>query len=410
MDVKSILNETLLSSTAHGIPNILRAKSTLLKMIWSFFLTLSLIVCFYFLKKALTGYFDHEVVTKIVVTNEISSEFPSIKICHQNGHFISNYTNQTSDTVINYIDSDIKVLLPYCKFNSIDCDLANDFSVEYDIFYGYCLIFNNGKNFTGNSTPKKEMKRVGKDNGLILKLFIKNSYSAEKNNGLRILIFNSSSNSIINRICEGIDISTGLETNVILNRLFIYKKETPYSDCISEIEDFESDLLKLIINSGYAYRQNDCLDLCTWDLIFQSYNCSISGISPLNSLSPCNSSLTYYITSSIYNYNNIFIKSFENIKNVCLPKCPLECSSIQYNPVLYHGIGNKDIQNNKDNKLLLNMFYDTLSFTTVTEFPKTETIELILNVGGTLGLFIGISVLSFANKKLSNEQNIEGKN
>ena len=42
-----------------------------------------------------------------------------------------------------------------------------------------------------------------------------------------------------------------------------------------------------------------------------------------------------------------------------------------------------------------NIFYDSLSYKTIEESAKTGWIDLISNIGGTLGLFLGISLLSF---------------
>jgi hypothetical protein len=41
------------------------------------------------------------------------------------------------------------------------------------------------------------------------------------------------------------------------------------------------------------------------------------------------------------------------------------------------------------------VFYDRLSFNEITEKPSFTFVDLISNVGGTFGLFIGISLLSF---------------
>jgi hypothetical protein len=41
------------------------------------------------------------------------------------------------------------------------------------------------------------------------------------------------------------------------------------------------------------------------------------------------------------------------------------------------------------------VFYDRLSYTEITEKPSVPFVDLVSNVGGTFGLFIGISLLSF---------------
>jgi hypothetical protein len=43
-----------------------------------------------------------------------------------------------------------------------------------------------------------------------------------------------------------------------------------------------------------------------------------------------------------------------------------------------------------------NVYYADSTYTTITELAKQEFLDLISNIGGNLGLFIGISFLSFA--------------
>ena len=47
------------------------------------------------------------------------------------------------------------------------------------------------------------------------------------------------------------------------------------------------------------------------------------------------------------------------------------------------------------NCLYLNVFYDDLSTTYTTELPALTAVSLFGNIGGNLGLFIGISILTF---------------
>ena len=42
----------------------------------------------------------------------------------------------------------------------------------------------------------------------------------------------------------------------------------------------------------------------------------------------------------------------------------------------------------------LNVYYDSLTFTEMTESPKMDIIALLASIGGNLGLFLGVSVFS----------------
>jgi hypothetical protein len=57
-----------------------------------------------------------------------------------------------------------------------------------------------------------------------------------------------------------------------------------------------------------------------------------------------------------------------------------------------HNISYYDLRNSM---IAFNVYYKSLQFTSITEMPKTPLIGLIANIGGLLGLFIGVSFLSF---------------
>ena len=49
----------------------------------------------------------------------------------------------------------------------------------------------------------------------------------------------------------------------------------------------------------------------------------------------------------------------------------------------------------KGSVLSLNIYFEQLSYTEISQNAKTELVDLVSNIGGLLGLFIGTSFLSF---------------
>lgn len=49
----------------------------------------------------------------------------------------------------------------------------------------------------------------------------------------------------------------------------------------------------------------------------------------------------------------------------------------------------------KKSILALNIYYDELKYTLVEEIKKIETFDLISNLGGIMGLFLGVSFVTF---------------
>ena len=106
------------------------------------------------------------------------------------------------------------------------------------------------------------------------------------------------------------------------------------------------------------------------------------------------------VLNDFYESNDTFL---------CLSECPTECTSIEYTKsisisnfpsIFYYErltemySANFTSKLNKENHLALNIYYDSMSYTTFDEIPKLNLIDLISNIGGTLGLLTGASFLS----------------
>ena len=74
---------------------------------------------------------------------------------------------------------------------------------------------------------------------------------------------------------DGIDIPIGLETSIIVKRVFTSKLEEPYNKCIKElsiVNDYNSEIYEFMINStNYTYRQKDCFDYCISQELINKY-------------------------------------------------------------------------------------------------------------------------------------------
>ena len=96
--------------------------------------------------------------------------------------------------------------------------------------------------------------------------------------------------------------------------------------------------------------------------------------------------------------------------------CPLECNQTSFkislssarlqsntyakyineNKNLSSDFGNERVSEEQAEKSFVYalIFYESLSYTLSTESIKTDLVSLLVNIGGTLGLFLGVSALS----------------
>ena len=149
--IMKIAEDLILSSTCHGIPNIIRAKKNyFLIIMWS----ISVLVCsgylFYLTLSLIGSYLNYPVITSIDVFNESPTLFPTVTFCNLNDYSHKDLLNAT---------------LISCRLNNRICN-KSDFSQVTINAYGTCLRFND------NLERIQKTYVAGKySGGLILELF-----------------------------------------------------------------------------------------------------------------------------------------------------------------------------------------------------------------------------------------------
>ena len=222
---------------------------------------------------------------------------------------------------------------------------------------------------------------------------------------------------IIDHIRDGIFISPGTSTFLGLNREYKTILPKPYSNCLVDSYDkstnIDSDLYQLIKKSSYDYTQIFCLEQCLMKLYNDNCKCMPSSFLSTIDSKFCFSD--YDLNCANYLFFNVFLKS-DYIQNFCLSRCPLECYSnkftyssssfdingdlyvtkIQNNSNLAINYATQDINVEGVGKSIvrINVFYESLSYSISEELPQWDSFSLIANIGGNLGLFMGVSFFS----------------
>ena len=309
-----------------------------------------------------------------------------------------------------------------CVFNLEECK-ADDFAWEWDSYYGNCYSFNSGISSSGSRIDLKGSNLAGDQFGLQMDVYA-NFFeeftffnSIKGGSGLLIRLDNVSHK--IDHSLEGIVVSAGSATNLALKREIRSSLPKPYSNCDltedgARPDKTYSDLFDLIVKSSYEYSQRYCLIQCFQQLTIRTCNCSISIFASLSNENTCASNEEIVCSFNIV-YYNIYLKN-NYIRDACLPQCPLECSSseITYATSTYDLLGDTYLDVVQDNSNLssdfidrsiteenvkqsivrLNIYYDTLSYKESEETPQMDIVTLIANIGGNLGLFLGVSMFS----------------
>ena len=451
--------------TIHAIPNIFRTEYLVIRIIWILALLTSSGFCAYMVYGSINNYLQFGVITTIRVTSENPMIFPSITLCNANAFVTEesySYTDEFITNIFGLNSSDIlknepKLSILYskyplfmryfaskffiqnaafilnetqkksfgfpinktlisCFFGLNDCD-ESDFTYYYDFLYGNCYKFNTGKYLNGSDQELKTISKIGKQNGLMLELFVGNANNPKSlsiYSGAHLFIHNDSLTPSTN---EGIDLNVGTSTNIAVHKSFISKLPKPYSDCtdnLDKINSFNSELFRTIIKSNNIYRRSDCFNLCYQKKLLDQCGCYDASVQPLNANDDriCANEKQTLCLYSVFDY---FTK--KGFNELCSNDCPVECHSTQYSlstsSLLYpsrayaHNMLKDsniisrfddniklDYELLKESILSVNIYFDALESTNIEENVQTEFVDLIAGIGGTLGLFLGVSALS----------------
>ena len=429
------------------------------QFIWLLILLGSTGATFYFISKSIIDYFNYDVVSQTTVINEVPTQFPAVTFCDNNPFSTEEaqiYMESVADSnglvssksplemlILSQLNSSspstsdelrmklgLKLSQITCKYANNDC--KSDLHWFWSFFFGNCYTFNSGLNLTNQKINLKEIYRLGKDFGLSISvnLIDMNKYFSSNAKGLVVFVHNCS----FKPSSKEIFVKPGEVTYIQVERTFLEKQPSPYSDCI-ELSSYSSELYDYIINSGQKYRQQDCFELCLQKKALKNCDCFFPGYQNLSTqLKPC-LNLTEFqcLGQQYYNFNLDECKT---------NYCPLECESIKYDLTLSSLIfpsqsyydtfintqeGRDYFMINYNQTLSIDLvksklatftvFYPSLDHTLLTESPKTSIADLFSQVGGALGMFVSFSIftlfelmeifiLVFYNLLFKNESNI----
>jgi len=448
-ELKTLLNGWAGSSTIHGYSRIFQTDKWPLRILWLLFSLASTGFLAFLVTKSIMDFLTHEVVTKIRVYNEVPLEFPTVTICNINPFTKapadslfdeilttnSQQNTQDEDVLENYFEKflltamgptkddnfrkslgpTLDEMLIDCKFSDMSCKDTSDFEWFYMLEYGNCFRFNSGKDSSGNKISIRKSYLPGKVYGLNLELLVDKAMSKmgiKSMSGIKLFVDNSS--FYPNYLTNGIDLKTGTHTNIVLKTIFNEREPKPFSECRKKIT---SDAYNNMMNMGKAYDKTNCELFCIQKKIIDECGCYYSYYDKIDTVTkPCMEDADVTCTSTF------FSKVISGATDIdCQNECPPECSKVSYD----FESSSSDFPSKKYFEILLqdpdidvsssltedgvpvefeeverrivsvSIYFNELSYTKISESPKTSIVDLIASIGGTFGLCLGLSLLSF---------------
>ena len=148
--------------------------------------------------------------------------------------------------------------------------------------------------------------------------------------------------------------------NIAYKKEVEYKLEEPYNQC-QKISDLN-------------YRQKNCLSQCKNENFERYYNCTLR---------------KFYSTPG-YSFCNLKVSLSSEFDSLCKEKCPKECTTIKFNTL----VSNSQLNPSSPEKLNFLVWPLDLDFIEISQTPKMSGFSLMNEIGGALGLFVGVTCLS----------------
>jgi len=328
----------------------------------------------------LEDYYQYTVITKIEYVNENPMTLPAFTVCLASSD--ANFKNFTLDKS-----------LYNCSISRTECDTKEIFSFKTQSGYKQeiitCYVLNGGRNSNGHPGEIKSTNTTGFFSGFYLDLYLPTNLSIYYY--INDVYVEPTTSEIVKYLLPG------RICNILLEKTVETKLEFPFNDCWERKNLPDTPLVGQLSAKNITYRQVNCFELCLKNFI-QKYALE-HGISEDEAILKTE------------------VKNYDKEKN-CDKLCPLECESTQYK-ISESIFSNADFSDSEQynseeitriekklnitinsakelnkNILQLQVIFDSLKYTKITQTPKTTLSALISNLGGSTGLFLDLSFMS----------------
>ncbi|CAF3494527.1 unnamed protein product [Rotaria sp. Silwood1] len=450
----SIIREFALNTTTHGVAGIARSRNIKNRLFWSLAFMTFAGAMLYFIIQAIRTYFDYPTQTTVSITSERIQYFPALTICNAGavranaifipysqyaGHF--NVTTARDNLPVTSQIDFIKLFFPKlinenrsldqyvftlnsmligCEYAGNSCSV-NDF-IEFDSYaYGRCYTFN-AKTKNGSVRPNHDININGK---LILRLYLHaHQYVPNFVEGVAMMAMVHDNTQLPLVEKGGIALAPGFRHRLIYTKRDILFLPPPYSTCTSDIPPVMKFMFEKYEGADYAYSEDLCHILCAQAYIYKRCNCVnpaqwnarlivLPGTNEIIMAPLCNISnscfrqamndfdLTHSIRDQYCSYcvQQCSITTF-TVKSSLSTAPPewlvshirafVENSSVP----LPFDWSSRWLDYIRSSYLSIELLAESGLIETYTQTATLNVVDVISNVGGQTGLWIGISFLS----------------
>jgi hypothetical protein len=345
-------------------------ESFTFKGIWTILIILTFAFGFQNISLSVTDYYKFDKITNVERVTPENVTFPAITFCsiggyvkerYRNGLYINrenNTTERNESRIKGFLNQESTFFLNYQNksnlsvMNHLDYFKANDKDDILD-----CIRF--------NAVTNKSVELFKANSVFDTYSVVFNNYFIEKISANEFFNYTFKNHFFYSYICDNhFNSIDKLDHNFLFHRkgysIKIAKESIevklpePYNHCKESSDD-------------EYYHQSDCIETCIFKEIKDKYNCTYPlSLFEIQGLKQCSS----------FDYSKEFYPN-------CLKVCPLErCFSEKFT---YTSVS-------RDSSVTEFYFdFSDLSTLNISQIPKTDSFTFLNNIGGGLGLFMGIA-------------------
>ncbi|UJR14811.1 hypothetical protein I4U23_001798 [Adineta vaga] len=454
----SIIKEFSLNTSTHGIPGIARSESVHNRMFWSISLLIFTGIMIFFVTQSIRAYFEYPSQTSVAIVNEWPQAFPAVTICNYSplryDRFIEPFLNYTKTfNLLNITDIknftskhalyirdfliyklnqnesldeyfySLESMMMHCSFNNILCTAAN-FTWFISPQYGLCYTFNAKLKDSLNS-PVKDSATYGGTGILEIRLYVhQHQYVPYFSNGIGVAALVHDNQLLPDMELTPMHLAPNRHHRLGYSKKTSYFLSSPYTSCSDKVNLGMQVMYNEYHDTEYGYKQTVCYAVCIQAYTYDKCGCGnpfrwtiryivSPGSDKWIRVLFCNMSDPCYVDASaeLLNTRSIWTK-------YC-PACQQECTYNEfiirltsvYAPPAYLMNDIKQFVESTDVPLPINwsttwpseiqlsyvsfeVAYETSRSEVYSQQPTISAVDVLSNVGGQTGLWIGISFLS----------------
>ncbi|XP_046372478.2 degenerin del-1-like isoform X2 [Haliotis rufescens] len=300
----------------------------------------------------------------------------------------------------------ISDMLVSCAFSGVVCN-ESFFRIHPTSMYGNCYTLENSAFVSFRSGPS---------NGLELILFLEtDEHISTIASGIGTQFQIHGENTWPDPEVDGMSVSATMETSIGMRMLEIHRMSDPYGKC--------DDGAVFKAKYGKQYTRKTCETFCVHERIINRCGCfdelketlyrNINSSEPGRDVPPCRTKTQMVCLQEIESrwetglfqcncFNPCQERLYEKnthsrtwpsdayanllVQYLCNNKNETECE--RFEKMSYRDLSR--------NFMKVNIFFDDLNYENITEIPSYEDVQFYSDIGGTVGLWVGLSVLSLA--------------